>query len=205
VADTLVRTADGKAHRSHRVKIRGEAARELRLDLLRHPWVGSQDVRHQVAEHHTRVAVHSVRIQHPRLPRSHHTISRSFHTEMQKLRIVTIEFGTGRQKMVLERWTNPKLSRRTCTCEYGLQSCRGKSVGAAKRPRERSPTRNPSRYDSQLLHVSHHAHRPHSQQSQPRAYDHPRRSLYESCTTVQTELTVFTRSVPWCPSGSSRN
>jgi hypothetical protein len=30
--------------------------------------------------------------------------------------------GTGRQKMVLERWTNPKRSRRTCTCEYGRQS-----------------------------------------------------------------------------------
>jgi hypothetical protein len=101
VADTLVRTADGKAHRSHRVKIRGEAARELRLDLLRHPWVGSQDVRHQVAEHHTRVAVHSVRIQHPRLPRSHHTISRSFHTEMQKLRIVTIGLAPGDRKWSL--------------------------------------------------------------------------------------------------------
>ena len=45
---------------------------------------------------------------------------------MQKLRIVTLRFGTGRQKRVLEQWTNPKLSRRTCTCAYGLQSCRGK-------------------------------------------------------------------------------
>ena len=53
--------------------------------------------------------------------------------------------------MVLERWTNPKLSRRTCTCEYGLQSCSGKSAGVAKRPRERSPARNPYRFDSQLL------------------------------------------------------
>jgi hypothetical protein len=41
--------------------------------------------------------------------------------------------------MVLERRTNPKLSRHTCTCEYGLQSCRGKPAGVAKRPRERSP------------------------------------------------------------------
>jgi hypothetical protein len=41
----------------------------------------------------------------------------------EKLRIVTSGFGTGRQKLVLERWTNPKLSRRTCTCEYGLPSC----------------------------------------------------------------------------------
>jgi hypothetical protein len=50
--------------------------------------------------------------------------------------------GKGRQRMVLERWTNPKRSRRACTCEYGLQSCRGQSAGVAKRPRERSPTRN---------------------------------------------------------------
>jgi hypothetical protein len=35
---------------------------------------------------------------------------------------------------------------------YGLQSCGGKSAGVAKRRRERAPTRNPYRYDSQLLH-----------------------------------------------------
>jgi hypothetical protein len=34
-------------------------------------------------------------------------------------------------------------SRRTCSCEYGLQSRRGKPAGVAKRPRERSPTRKP--------------------------------------------------------------
>ena len=56
----------------------------------------------------------------------------------QKLRIVTLRFGAVRQKMVLERWTNPKRSRRTCICEFGLPSCRGKSAGVAKRPRERS-------------------------------------------------------------------
>jgi hypothetical protein len=43
-------------------------------------------------------------------------------TAMQTLRIGRVGFGTGRQKTALERWTNPKLSRRTCTCEYGLQS-----------------------------------------------------------------------------------
>jgi hypothetical protein len=32
-------------------------------------------------------------------------------------------FGTGRQIMVLERGTNPKLSRRTCSPQYGLHSC----------------------------------------------------------------------------------
>jgi hypothetical protein len=41
--------------------------------------------------------------------------------------------------MALERWGNPKLALRACTCEYGLQSWRGKSAGVAKRPREESP------------------------------------------------------------------
>jgi hypothetical protein len=27
---------------------------------------------------------------------------------MRKLRVVTLRFGTGRQEMVLERWTNPE-------------------------------------------------------------------------------------------------
>jgi hypothetical protein len=54
--------------------------------------------------------------------------------------------------MGLERWTNPKRSRPTCTCEYGLQSRRGKSAGVAKRACERSPTRNPYPHDSQLVH-----------------------------------------------------
>jgi hypothetical protein len=47
--------------------------------------------------------------------------------------------------MVLERGTNPTLSRRTCSPRYGLQSSGSKSAaGVAKRPRERSPTRNPN-------------------------------------------------------------
>jgi outer membrane biosynthesis protein TonB len=70
-------------------------------------------------------------------------------TATHKLRIVTL--GTGRQKRLLERWTNLKHSRRTCTCECELRSWRGKSAGVAKRPRERSPTRNPLRYDSHFL------------------------------------------------------
>jgi hypothetical protein len=64
-------------------------------------------------------------------------------TAMKKLRIVTLRLARGDSKKVLERWTKPKLSRRTCTCEYALQIWRGKSAGVAKRPRERSPTRNP--------------------------------------------------------------
>ena len=60
-----------------------------------------------------------------------------------KLRIATLRFGTGRHRMVLERWTHPKPRRRTCSLQYGLPSCRGESAGVAKRPRERSPTRNP--------------------------------------------------------------
>jgi hypothetical protein len=44
------------------------------------------------------------------------------HTAMQKLRIERlVGFGTGRQKTVLERGTTPKLSRRTCSLQYGLQ------------------------------------------------------------------------------------
>jgi hypothetical protein len=71
------------------------------------------------------------------------------HPARQKLRIGLLGFGSGRQKMVLERGKNPKLSRRTCTREYGLQSLRGKSAGVTKRRRERSPTEgNPYRYDS---------------------------------------------------------
>jgi hypothetical protein len=66
---------------------------------------------------------------------------------MKKLRVVTIRVWRG--EMTHERWTNPKLQRRTCTCEYGLQPCRGKMVGVAKRPRERSPARK-YRSDSQL-------------------------------------------------------
>jgi hypothetical protein len=45
---------------------------------------------------------------------------RMMHSE--KLRIVTLGFGTGRQELALERDTNPKHSRRTYTCEYALQS-----------------------------------------------------------------------------------
>jgi hypothetical protein len=62
------------------------------------------------------------------------------------LRIVTFGLGTGRQKMAFEQWTNPKRSRRTCTCEYGVQSRGGNSAGVAKPPRERSPSRNPHRH-----------------------------------------------------------
>ena len=58
-----------------------------------------------------------------------------WHAAMTKLRIGRVGFGTRRQKMALERCTNPKLTRRTCRCEYGLQLCRGKSAGVAKRPR----------------------------------------------------------------------
>ena len=36
-----------------------------------------------------------------------------------KLRIVTLRFGTGRQKMVLERWTKPQ-RRTSCSPRYGL-------------------------------------------------------------------------------------
>jgi hypothetical protein len=52
----------------------------------------------------------------------------------EKLRLVTLAFGTARQRMALGRWTNPKPQRRTRSPRYGLPSCRGKSA----------PTRNPN-------------------------------------------------------------
>jgi hypothetical protein len=89
-------------------------------------------------------------------PRAHEPNAQ--HTAMQKLRIVTLQvlvrFGTGRQKTVLERWTKPIRSRRTCSSPwYGLQSCwRGKSAGVTKRPREVISHPNPHQSDSQLVH-----------------------------------------------------
>jgi hypothetical protein len=47
--------------------------------------------------------------------------ARDHHTAVQNLRIVMLGFGTGRQKSVLERGTNPKLPRRTSSSRYGLQ------------------------------------------------------------------------------------
>jgi hypothetical protein len=47
-----------------------------------------------------------------------------------------VRLGAGRQRMALERGRNPKRSRRACTCEYGLQSCRGESAGVTRLPRE---------------------------------------------------------------------
>jgi hypothetical protein len=71
---------------------------------------------------------------------------------MKKLRIERFGFGTGRQKLVLERCTKPKRMRRTCRPRYGLPSCRGKSAGVAKRPRELISHPKSPQSDSQLLH-----------------------------------------------------
>jgi hypothetical protein len=57
-------------------------------------------------------------------------------------------FWHGRQKMALERGTNPKLSRRACSPRYGLHSGQREIGGRRKRP----PTRNPFSCDSQLKH-----------------------------------------------------
>jgi hypothetical protein len=70
-------------------------------------------------------------------------------SDAKKSRIATVGFGTAQQKMVLERWTNPKLSSHTCTCEYGLNSWRGESAGVAS---ERSPTEIPHDTIRKLLH-----------------------------------------------------
>jgi hypothetical protein len=63
-----------------------------------------------------------------------------------RLRIVVLRFGTARQKMHLERWTNPNRSRRTSSPQYGLRPCRGESAGVAKRPRDLISHRNPQRF-----------------------------------------------------------
>jgi hypothetical protein len=65
--------------------------------------------------------------------------SSRLHTDYSDAQVANrdaLGFGTGRQKTMHERWTNPKRSRRTCSPRYGLQSCRAKSAGVAKRPRE---------------------------------------------------------------------
>ena len=59
-------------------------------------------------------------------------------TATQKSRIATFGLACGANEGRI-----PKLSRRACTCEHGLQSWRGESAGVKKRTRERSPTRNP--------------------------------------------------------------
>ena len=56
--------------------------------------------------------------------------------QQRKSRIGRLGFGTGRQKMALERWTIPKLQRRTCSPRYGRPYWRKNSAGVAKRPRE---------------------------------------------------------------------
>jgi hypothetical protein len=63
------------------------------------------------------------------------------HAATKQLRIVTLRFGTGRQRMLLERWTNPQVLRRSCTCEYNRveQNRRASRNGLVSS----SPTRNP--------------------------------------------------------------
>jgi hypothetical protein len=64
-----------------------------------------------------------------RAPMVCHCTTRHRTAAMCKLRIERFRFGTGRQKLVLERGTTPKRSRRaSCTCEYELQSWRGESA-----------------------------------------------------------------------------
>jgi hypothetical protein len=65
----------------------------------------------------------------------------------KKLRIGLLRFGTGRRKWPLNGWTNPKRSRRTCTCEYGLRSwqrgCGGRRETATRAISHRiTPIRN---------------------------------------------------------------
>ena len=41
---------------------------------------------------------------------------RAYLQRWEIMRIVLLGFGTGRQEMLLERWTNPKLPRCACAC-----------------------------------------------------------------------------------------
>jgi hypothetical protein len=74
---------------------------------------------------------------HPTAPHACRTATCQHHRDkqsspnalMRKLRIVMVRFGD--RSLVIDRWANPKLSRCTCTCEYGVPSCRGKSAGVA--------------------------------------------------------------------------
>jgi hypothetical protein len=63
--------------------------------------------------------------------------------KVERIGTLVLGFGASDRKGALERWTNHQtFAAYTCTCEYELPSCRGKSAGVTKRPRERSPTRN---------------------------------------------------------------
>jgi hypothetical protein len=54
-------------------------------------------------------------------------------TALKKLRDRVLKglFVTGRHELVLERWTNPTLSRRSCRAQLRATMCRGKSAGVA--------------------------------------------------------------------------
>ena len=74
------------------------------------------------------------------------------HPAMKKSRIVILRFGTARQKLVLERWTNPKplgtiaRSCRYITCAEGFWMC--PSFNSHSLPR----SARSYYHDSQLLH-----------------------------------------------------
>ena len=57
--------------------------------------------------------------------------ARRHRTAINKLRIVTLRLAEGWQKVALERWTNLKPQRRTCSPRYGVPLCRRKSAGVA--------------------------------------------------------------------------
>jgi hypothetical protein len=91
--------------------------------------------------------------------RPHHALPAVRRTAYQRCTSCeSLRYGLGRgnREWPLNDGQNPKLSRRTCTWAYGLQSCRGESAGVAKRSRELTrnpyPQRATIRNDSQLLH-----------------------------------------------------
>jgi hypothetical protein len=54
----------------------------------------------------------------------------------KSVRIATLSFGTARQKMVHERWTNHKLQRRACTPGTGYRRVEGNRRASRNGPRE---------------------------------------------------------------------
>jgi hypothetical protein len=66
------------------------------------------------------------------------------YSDATKLRIVTLGIGTARQKMVLERWTNPKPQRRTRSPRYGVHRVEGNRWASRNGPVSNLPPEIPS-------------------------------------------------------------
>jgi hypothetical protein len=90
--------------------------------------------------------------------------------------------------MVLERRTDLKRSRRTCSPQYGLPSRRGNSAGVAKRPREliAHPKSLPSRFATCVIAAGVEAHRTERRRREVRQFG----SGLVPCVTLRTSVVV---------------